>query len=130
MAHALSGLPSEPVLSRNDETIRAGKGVKEARTARAVALARREAFRMLPESIPAMVPGAAAALDAIVTAKAALADSRTNLGAAMGGMEECKGELDALMAETGDRCPLCSQKVDGAEAFLHVHSHAAEERHV
>jgi len=130
LALALSGLPSEPSLSRNDETIRAGKGVKEARTAHAAAIARREAFRTLPGAEPSISPGAETALEAIVAAKSALDGSRARLDAAVNGMDECKGELDALMAETGDRCPLCSQKVDGAEAFLHVHSHSGENAHV
>lgn len=130
LARALSGLPAEPALVRSDETIRAGKSVKDAKARLAAASASKVAFGMLPSTLPELSGSADGVLDGLAAAREALDGSRLRLAAAQGSMDECRKDLDALMKEMGDRCPLCSQKVDGAEAFLHVRSHEGEAVHV
>jgi len=131
VAAAMAALPAEaPEIERNDERIKAGRGVKDARLALGKAQSRKAAFEGLPDALPVLEDAAhaAEALEAVRTGAARAAAASETAAKAARDMEACRDELDALVAEMGNACPLCGHGIEDAAAFLTAHAHAHGER--
>jgi hypothetical protein len=128
-ADALVDLPAPAALDALAlELERARRRAEAARqllaTARAGAAARGRAAALagLPAELPRVVPAPGlAALAEIEDRAARLAQARARAAQAAQALADTEREADALVAETGGRCPACGTPVAGRTLLAHDH---------